>query len=189
MHALRNVSERTFKHGIRTTSFLLPLAGIFHFAYGVYFMRIFDENQYLWDKFQYTDIHRLMIVTGLMMAVIGIFGAHLSFALTTFLSDEVKYCTFRYKKLVTPYILILFAFSVLSLIIAVMCFDEKRYLRDNLYHSIDSAILEYNRSYQAKLSVDTLQLDYECCGSRKYDEWFDVRWQDIWTAPDGNDTK
>ncbi|XP_045479682.1 rod outer segment membrane protein 1-like [Harmonia axyridis] len=47
-----------------------------------------------------------------------------------------------------------------------------------LHDGIKGAMKDYGSNEKVKSQIDRLQIDLQCCGSKKYDEWYDIKWYD-----------
>lgn len=49
---------------------------------------------------------------------------------------------------------------------------------EQLHNGIIDAMRNYSTQSDIKQNIDMMQIDYQCCGSKKYDEWYDIQWYD-----------
>ncbi|KAF5284600.1 hypothetical protein FQR65_LT02426 [Abscondita terminalis] len=51
-------------------------------------------------------------------------------------------------------------------------------LHEHLHDGITEAMSNYNNNSQFKLRIDKLQMKFQCCGSKHFDEWYNITWYD-----------
>lgn len=49
---------------------------------------------------------------------------------------------------------------------------------DELHSGITKAMGNYASNSFYKVKIDRLQIEFDCCGSKKYDEWYSIKWYD-----------
>nr|XP_015834780.1 PREDICTED: rod outer segment membrane protein 1-like isoform X2 [Tribolium castaneum] len=81
---------------------------------------------------------------------------------------------------------------VVLLIIIVSVIAHAYSTHQKLHDGIVTAMNHYLNSTTYKSQIDRLQIEMQCCGSKKYDEWYTIKWQDqtlekeTGSAADGN---
>lgn len=49
---------------------------------------------------------------------------------------------------------------------------------EKLHNGIIQAMSNYSSNSIYKSQIDRLQIEFQCCGSKKYDEWYNITWYD-----------
>ncbi|XP_044254049.1 rod outer segment membrane protein 1-like isoform X2 [Tribolium madens] len=81
---------------------------------------------------------------------------------------------------------------VVLLIIIISVIAHAYSTHQKLHDGIVTAMNHYLNSTTYKSQIDRLQIEMQCCGSKKYDEWYTIKWQDqtlekeTGSAADGN---
>lgn len=92
--------------------------------------------------------------------------------------------TFRKQK--RPWLnTILYVFVLVCLasilIIIIFCITVLTHIygkHQKLHDGIIDAMKNYSTNSKIKREVDLMQIEFQCCGSKKYDEWYDINWLD-----------
>lgn len=78
------------------------------------------------------------------------------------------------------YIVVL-AILIMVLIILMLCIVILAHVyasNEHLHNGIIDAMKNYSTQSDIKRHIDRMQIEYQCCGSKKYDEWYDIQWYD-----------
>ncbi|XP_013396339.1 photoreceptor outer segment membrane glycoprotein 2 [Lingula anatina] len=57
-------------------------------------------------------------------------------------------------------------------------FEANGYLEEAFKKGLLKSMMRYKAVHSLKMTIDELQMDYQCCGSKGYWEWFTVSWFD-----------
>lgn len=71
------------------------------------------------------------------------------------------------------FILLIVLFSVMIAVL-VHVYGEHQALHDG----ITTAMNNYSTNLEYKMNMDLLQIEFQCCGSKTYDEWYAIKWCD-----------
>ncbi|KAJ8045085.1 Peripherin-2 [Holothuria leucospilota] len=69
--------------------------------------------------------------------------------------------------------------ALLNLILfstGTMCFIHQNHLRNSFHEGLLSAMSKYSENDTVKVEIDTLQIEFTCCGNEGYEDWFDIQW-------------
>ncbi|XP_022913351.1 rod outer segment membrane protein 1-like [Onthophagus taurus] len=50
--------------------------------------------------------------------------------------------------------------------------------RQQMHDGIVDAMMNYSKDSLTKETLDNMQVEYECCGSKNYSDWYDIKWYD-----------
>lgn len=70
---------------------------------------------------------------------------------------------------------------IVVLIIFVICIIILAHVyaaNEQLHNGIIDAMKNYSTQTDIKKQIDMMQIEYQCCGSKKYDEWYEIQWYD-----------
>lgn len=78
------------------------------------------------------------------------------------------------------YIVVLVCLAVLVIIflICIIILVHVYGANEQLHNGIIDAMRNYSTESDIKQQIDMMQIEYQCCGSKKYDEWYDIEWYD-----------
>lgn len=74
---------------------------------------------------------------------------------------------------------------VLILLVAILSYSYKEHTQ--LHNGILEAMENYSTDSWYKEQIDRLQIEFQCCGSKKYDEWYSITWYDTNLARKGKE--
>lgn len=78
------------------------------------------------------------------------------------------------------YIMVLVCLLVekIIIVICIIILAHVYAANEQLHNGIIDAMRNYATQSDIKLQIDMMQIEYQCCGSKKYDEWYDIQWYD-----------
>lgn len=82
----------------------------------------------------------------------------------------------KYISFLLPYVIILAVLCICVLAGGIMCFAQKSQIETAFQKGILSAMRKYKDNQKMKIHIDLLQMQYACCGSNKYTDWFQIPW-------------
>ena len=81
-----------------------------------------------------------------------------------------------WAKFLLPAVIVTLLIFLFEMISGILCFVHVGELEDSLASGIMTAMKAYKNDMTTKEEMDVLQIEYECCGSRSYQDWFKVSW-------------
>ena len=82
----------------------------------------------------------------------------------------------KWAKFLLPAVIVTIFIFLFELIAGIVCMVHVGDLEDSLASGILTAMKGYSNDLTTKEEIDMLQIEYECCGSRSYQDWFKVAW-------------
>lgn len=67
---------------------------------------------------------------------------------------------------------------VIILLLLLVIIQHIYATNEELHDGIVQAMTNYASNSLYKKQVDRLQIEFQCCGSKKYDEWYNITWYD-----------
>ncbi|XP_023309977.1 peripherin-2-like [Anoplophora glabripennis] len=67
---------------------------------------------------------------------------------------------------------------VVTLVLLIVIIQHIYGLHEELHNGIIEAMSNYASNSVYKSQIDRLQIEFQCCGSKKYDEWYNITWYD-----------
>lgn len=77
------------------------------------------------------------------------------------------------------FIIFIVACVCLIFIISIMLLAHSYSAHESLHDGITEAMSNYGLDSTFKRHMDMLQVEFQCCGSKKYSEWFNITWYDV----------
>ncbi|KAK3092933.1 hypothetical protein FSP39_009058 [Pinctada imbricata] len=111
-----------------------------------------------------------MITVGLLGVISCAFGAKVCW--TNHLPKKRKYWS---KYLLPSVCMTLFVFLCIF-VSAIVCYAQISSLEDSFGRGISVAMTKYKSHAFTKTQLDELQIEYSCCGSQTYTDWFNIQW-------------
>lgn len=83
------------------------------------------------------------------------------------------------------FILVCLATIIIICVVCVIILTHIYGKHEKLHDGIKDAMKNYSSNSQIKKEVDLMQIEFQCCGSKKYDEWYDIKWMDTSLEKEG----
>ncbi|XP_057716410.1 photoreceptor outer segment membrane glycoprotein 2-like [Corythoichthys intestinalis] len=151
------------------------VTGVILFSLGL-FLKV--ELNKRWEMMADTDIQyvpNMLISVGLIACAINFLGGKICYDC----ADTAKFL--RWKLIMLPYIVCTFFFTFCVLVGALMCYTMHWELDESLREGLTKAMKYYKDTDTPgrcflKRAVDTLQIEFQCCGNKAYTDWFRIQW-------------
>lgn len=82
-------------------------------------------------------------------------------------------------------VLVRFFLLIVTLIIVICIMAHIYSAHVSLHDGITTAMKNYSTNLLYKRQIDELQIEFQCCGSKKYDEWYTTKWMDASLEQEG----
>lgn len=76
------------------------------------------------------------------------------------------------------FILVHLSILVITFILLTYVLGHSHASHEELHNGIIEAMNNYSSNSLYKVQIDRLQIEFNCCGSKKYDEWYNITWYD-----------
>ncbi|XP_049820583.1 peripherin-2 isoform X2 [Aethina tumida] len=83
-----------------------------------------------------------------------------------------------YNRVLFILILISLVLIVLVIMIMIIILVEVYRPHPDMHEGLKQGMLSYSNNSLIKTTIDTLQIEFQCCGNKKYDEWYSINWSD-----------
>lgn len=67
---------------------------------------------------------------------------------------------------------------IITLLVCIIILAHVYAANDHLHDGIIEAMKKYSTQSDIKQQIDMMQIENQCCGSKKYDEWYNIQWYD-----------
>lgn len=83
-----------------------------------------------------------------------------------------------FNTIVYGFVLVCLASIGVVLVVCITILTHVYGKHERLHDGIVDAMNNYSTDSKIKKEVDLMQIEFQCCGSKKYDEWYDIKWLD-----------
>lgn len=137
---------------------------------GSYIQVAIQENIGLIEGFNGDILPAFMIIFGGIGAFVGLFSGKVCWTNRNS-SKRPDWSKYLFPLVIVELILAIFVF-----VSAIMCFAQIAMLESSFKQGISSAMRTYKSDPMKKNELDNLQIEFQCCGSTSYTDWFHVSW-------------
>lgn len=155
--------------GVLNVLLILPCAALL-FA-GVYVQMAVQEKVKLIEGFNGDILPAFMMASGILGVLTCIVGSKICW--TCQYPGEKR---IMWAKYLLPYVIVEIVLSLFVFIAAIMCFAQIASLENSFENGIANALQQYRHGGEIKIELDNLQMQYKCCGSISYTDWFSIQW-------------
>ncbi|XP_046571098.1 photoreceptor outer segment membrane glycoprotein 2-like isoform X2 [Haliotis rubra] len=149
---------------------LLALFGLTLICFSIYMKVRIESKMLLLENYSSDTLPYFLISVGCLMFVIHSFGTKISFDCA---SVETRQ---RFRNVFVCFFVTLCVLSLFVMAAGCMCFAHRGIIQTSLHQGLYTALKMYKSDQGIKAAVDRLQLDFRCCGSKIYSDWFHVSW-------------
>ncbi|XP_067682294.1 peripherin-2-like [Haliotis asinina] len=137
---------------------------------GAYIQGAVQTNVHLIEDLNTTVLPSCIITTGFLCV------CHNCFCGTVVFLSRKKKKREGLIKFLFPTVIIGLVLCLAIFAAGIMCFVQITHLSSSLQKGISSAMKKYKSDPGMKQEIDTVQIEFECCGNDKYTDWFSVSW-------------
>lgn len=153
-----------------TLNWLCILASIVLIGCGAYIKMSLNEYTYLVENYDDDSVPFTLIGSGIIAMVFCCLGGALYF-FNHDPSNRGLLVTLFYLYLALDGVLI-----ICILTAAILCYAHIDNLQSAFHGGLQSAMADYKHDKVIKVEMDDLQIEFKCCGSQKYTDWFRIDW-------------
>lgn len=160
------------KYGIvlALLSGVLAILGIILIFLAIFVKVKIENHMILFHDYSTGTLPHFLISVGVLMFVLHGIGAVISFDSGRIETRE------KYQSMMVLYLVLIFVLSWVVLAGGALCFAHKSKIESALHNGFVASMKRYKLEPDLKEAIDTLQLQFRCCGSQSYEEWLDVSW-------------
>lgn len=151
------------------------MAGILVFSMGLFFKIELRKRSELMDNSESHLLPNLLIIMGLIICGINAVGGKICYDSL----DPSKFV--KWKPVLNAFLSGCMVFNMLLLLTAFLCLLMRIPLQFTLAEGLKNAVRFYKdtdtpgRCYM-KRTVDLMQMEFRCCGSKDFRDWFEIQW-------------
>lgn len=149
---------------------LCAVGGIALIFYGVYIRHQIEDSLVLLQDYNGGTLTNMLISVGVLVVVMNVFGAKVCFDCGRWETRE------RFQSVILMHFLFMFVLNWVVLAAAILCNRHQGLIQDSMHKGFFTAMTTYKDVHTTKVLLDQLQLQYQCCGSSGYRDWFTVGW-------------
>lgn len=148
----------------------LTIFGIFLSVFAAYIKRTIDDKLHLIANYDAEVLPSFLLTVGIIVLVTNL--------ILTKVCYDLAYPIPRVRWQNLLILLILYLLVAIWFIFAasMMCFSHRSLIEEGLGAGISSMMNNYHHKKEAKVTLDLLQLEYQCCGSKDYNDWINIHW-------------
>ncbi|XP_031340604.1 photoreceptor outer segment membrane glycoprotein 2-like isoform X1 [Photinus pyralis] len=120
------------------------------------------------------NLSNFLVVVGLLCLPSNLLSVYLLYvALTSDISRNSQVSALMYS---LPFIILgtICSMSIVCIMIISHVYSKHEALHDGIMEAMNN----YSSNSEFKMSIDKLQLQFDCCGSKHYNEWYTIPWYD-----------
>ncbi|XP_052766894.1 photoreceptor outer segment membrane glycoprotein 2-like [Mya arenaria] len=149
---------------------LLALSGLCLICVGLYIQVTINDELILLENYNDGMLPNFLISVGVIMIILNTVTAKFAYD-SGFASTSEKY-----RLAMMPMLVVMFLFIWIILAASIISFAHRSSVEDALHDGIKDAMRRYKNTLPVKKSLDRLQMDVRCCGSRSFKDWFKIGW-------------
>lgn len=116
----------------------------------------------------------LVSIPGFLLLPINL--ASVYFMIRIIMDNKTKRMTLNHYLFI--FIVICLASGLIIIIIAIIALAHSYNSHEKLHDGIRDAMDNYALNSLVKAQLDAMQITFQCCGSKKYTEWYEIKWFD-----------
>lgn len=149
---------------------VLAVAGVIVGALGVYLSSHLESNMKFMHEYDTGTVPTFLLIVGIAMLISGSLFSKAAFD-SAFPESRGRFQSFLVFFLAAKFIMIWIVFSA-----SMLCFSHRSVIDESLKHGLFRVMGLYKKDMELKVLIDKLQIQYMCCGSSRYDNWFSISW-------------
>lgn len=160
------------KLGITIAALCIILAtfGISITVVALYIKGHIESKMIVMDRYDPGVVPHLLMAIGSLMFILNGIGAKVAYDCGY---EETRG---RFSNLLVFFEVILFCFIWIIFSGGIICFSHRGIIEDSLQSGLSSVMRQYKSNPKLKTTMDRLQMEYRCCGSQSYRDWFLTSW-------------
>ena len=143
---------------------------VFCLVTALYIQFVISDQIYFIENYNGHVLPGFLVFTGLFSLTGHILCGKVFWANHKILKRE------KWAKFLLPAVVVTVFIFLVQFIAGIVCIVHVGELQDSLASGILTAMKSYKNDLTTKEEMDTLQIEYECCGSKAYQDWFHVAW-------------
>ena len=151
-------------------SLILFALGFVFISIGIYIGNQIYVFRTVLEGYAASTLCLMLMVVGSLLSVLYALGGKMVHACLT----PERRDGYNYKFIL--YMFIIFILLWVELSASILCLREKTVLRRTFSKGLKSAMEKYKTGGKHKKTLDTIQIEYQCCGSKGYQDWLSVAW-------------
>lgn len=167
---LTEISRNQLASALGVLNVLWGLASLALVGIAAYLRIRLIDKVHLVEDYNVDTLPIILITTGFLSLVIHLFGGGL-LMVNNYPDNRLKTKNLLYVYLVVEFVICIVVFSC-----GILCFRHVTFLKTAFHGGLTIAMDKYQVGKEIKQRIDELQMEYHCCGSNTYTDWFRVDW-------------
>lgn len=149
---------------------ILAVAGVIVAALSVYLSSHLETNMKFLHDYDTGTVPTFLLIVGIAMLILGSLFSKAAFD-SAFPDSRGRFQSFLVFFLAAKFIMTVIVFSA-----SMVCFTHRSVIDESLKNGLYSVMRLYKKDMEIKVLIDKLQIQYMCCGSENYVDWFKTSW-------------
>ncbi|XP_061163223.1 peripherin-2-like [Saccostrea echinata] len=149
---------------------ILALSGAAVAALGLYLNFHLESKMQFLAGYDTGTVPSFLMIVGIAMFISGSLFSKAAFD-CAYPDSRGRFQSFLIFFVAAKFVLIWVVFSA-----SMMCFAHRSVIEESLNNGLFSVLKLYKKDLELKILIDKLQMEYLCCGSNNYEDWFKVSW-------------
>jgi peripherin-2 len=149
---------------------LLAISGIAIAALGIYMNSHLESKMQFLHGYDTGTLPYFLFIVGVLMLITGSLFSKAAFD-SSYPESRARFEYFLVFFLAAKFVMMWTIFSA-----SMLCFSHRSVIEDSLKNGLFSVMKLYKKDMEFKVLIDKLQIQYRCCGSNRYEDWFSISW-------------
>lgn len=148
----------------------LAISGASVAAMGIYLNLHLESKMQFLHGYDTGTVPYFLFIVGVTMLLSGSLFSKAAFD-SAYPESRGRFQSFLVFFLAAKFIMIWTVFSA-----SMLCFTHRSVIEESLKNELFSVMKLYKKDMELKVLIDKLQIEYSCCGSNRFEDWFSVSW-------------
>lgn len=146
------------------------LFGLVFICFGAVIKVNLDDKLHLMEEYDADFLPAFLLTVGFGTLLTNILLAKVSFDCR---DTETQYRWQNYLNLLVAYLFIAIWFIFAA---SMLCFSHRIEIEESMETGITGLMRNYHEYKESKTVMDTVQLQFQCCGNKGYNDWTKIHW-------------
>jgi len=149
---------------------VLSFLGLCLIVVGIYIQLEVNDQLLLLKGYNDGLLPNFLIAVGALMVIIN--GVTTKFAYDTGFAETSD----KYRLALMPIVVVMVLFSLVVLTASITTYAHRGTVEKALHGGLQGAMKRYKDNLNVKITIDRLQMESKCCGSKSFKDWFEIGW-------------
>ena len=149
---------------------ILAACGLIIIGLAIYMQIHINDQLILLESYNSGMLPHFLISVGTLMILLN--GVSTKIAYDAGFANTSE----RFRIALVPLLIILALFCIIIMSAGIVCLTHRSSVEEALHNGLKDAMKRYKNNLKVKVTLDKLQMKTRCCGSRSYQDWFNIGW-------------